>query len=678
MFHRIANILGILILLILVSTPVLATSLPPDAGLNQGIHQQEGQIEVTTNAATSITQTAATVSGYLESLGPYETVEVWFELSNGVSTTHQTVSTPGSFSTRVSGLTAETNYNYRAVAMSTLMGGQKANGNYVSFSTITSIPQAPINVSTISASDVTSGTATLNGYLSDMGPYDSVTVWFSWGNSGSFGNNTGQQVLYSPGPFSMQLSGLSPNTTYYFQAAAKPQVLGVSTVYGSTSNFNTSGGSALSVSTGAVSGVSSNSATIVGYLDALGGYRNAYVWFEWGTSRSYGQTTSMQTTYSPGTFTYTLQGLNPGTTYHFRALAAPSAAGGVTTTGADSMFTTTYATALQVSTSSAANVAATSATFNGVLTSMGSSKNAYVWFEYGTDTTFGTTTPQQLQSYPGNFSAVVNALASGRTYYYRAAAFANGVNVYGSSNVFRTGSASPISISTDAASSVSTNVATFNAYVNSIGTLPSVQVWFKWGNSPDAGTITSYQTISSIQGVSAQVTGLTSGTDYYFQAVAQAPDGTKVYGVQQVFTTVGNSNIGVSAAPATDISGSTAVLNGTLGSLGNTSRAQVWFEYGTTADYGNSTEQQTLDYPGQFRSTITGLAPGRTYYYRAVALNPTAGSRSVYSPASSFVTSGSKSGPTPQTDTIPMFVWLIGAGFLIVIIILIILLASRR
>ena len=380
----------------------------------------------------------------------------------------------------------------------------------------------------------------------------------------------------------------------------------------------------------------------------------------------------------PRHVTYTLRGLNPGITYHFRALAVPSAAGGVTATGADSLFTTTYAQALQVSTNSAANVAATSATFNGVLTSVGSSKNVYVWFEYGTDTTFGTTTPQQVQSYPGNFSAVVNNLAAGRTYYYRAAAFANGINVYGSSSVFRTGSASPISISTNAASSVSTNAATFNAYINSIGTLPSVQVWFKWGNSPDPGNITAYQTISSIQGISAQVTGLTSGTDYYFQAVAQAPDGTKVYGVQQVFTTIGNSNIAVSATPATGISGSTAILNGMLGNLGNTSRAQVWFEYGTTADFGNSTEQQTLDYPGSFSSTITGLAPGRTYYYRAVALNPTAGGRSVHSPASSFVTSGSGPAPTPHSETIPMFVWLIGAGFLIVIIILIILLASRR
>lgn len=335
---------------------------------------------------------------------------------------------------------------------------------------------------------------------------------------------------------------------------------------------------------------------------------------------------------------------------------------------------------MQVSTGTAGNVGASLATLNGVLTSIGSSGSVYVWFEYGGDTTFGSSTPQQTLSYPGNFSAVVNGLVPGRTYYFRAATFANGNNVYGSSSVFRTGSASPISISTNPASSVSTNTAAFNAYINSIGTLPSIQVWFNWGNSPNYGSITSYQTVTSVQAISAQVTGLASGVDYYFQAVGQSPDGTKVYGTQQIFTTVGNSSISVAASPATSISNSTAILNGMLQSLGNTSRAQVWFEYGTTADYGNSTDMQTMDYPGQFSSAIAGLAPGRTYYFRAVALNPTAGGRSVYSPATSFGTSGSGPGPSPspQSTAIPMFVWLIGAGFVIVIVILIILLASRR
>ena len=64
----------------------------------------------------------------------------------------------------------------------------------------------------------------------------------------------------------------------------------------------------------------------------------------------------------------------------------------------------------------------------------------------------------------------------------------------------------------------------------------------------------------------------------------------------------------------------------------------------------------------------------RTYYYRAVALNPTGGGRSVNGSVSSFVTPGSG----PPAPGVPTFVWLIIGGFVIVIIIVIILLTSRR
>jgi hypothetical protein len=677
MIHRIANILSIFMLIMLVATPVMATSLPPAVSPDQGPYLGEDEIRVSTEEATSITSNSAVLKGYLSSLGPYTTVQVWFELSNGQSTSKQTMSAPGMFSARVSGLAMGTEYQFHSVAISTLMGGQHAEGNYVSFMTEHSIPEAPIEVATNSASEVTSGTVSLNGYLASMGPYSSVTVWFNWGNSSSVPNSTGKQVLYGPGPFSIQLSGLNPNVTYYFRAAAKPDTTGVSAVYGGINTFVTSGGD-ISVSTGAESGVSTNSATITGYLNAMGSYRSAYVWFEWGTTTSYGQTTNMQTTHSPGAFNYTLSGLNPGTTYHFRALAVPTAAGSVTATGVDSFFTTTYAPAFQVSTTSASNIAASSATLNGVLNGTGASNKVYVWFEFGPDTTFGNSTPQQTLSYASNFSAVANGLVPGMTYYYRAASFSNGNNVYGKTSVFRTGSSSPVSISTSSASSVSTNVATFNGYVSSLGTLNSIQVWFNWGTTSSFGKITEYQTVTGPQAVSAQVTGLASGTTYYFQAVAQAPDGAKVYGTTQIFTTVGNSNIAVATAATTNISNSTAVLNGRLESLGNTSMAQVWFEYGTTVDYGNSTEPQTMSFAGPFSATITGLAHGRTYYYRAVALNPTAGGKSVHSPASSFTTTGSGPGPAPEPTSVPAFVWLIGGGFLIVIIILIILLASRR
>jgi len=641
----------------------------------------EQYIAVSTGGATSVTESSAILNGYLESLGPYSTVLVWFELSNGQTTGQQAMSAPGSFSARVSSLSSGTTYSFRAVAMSTLIGGQKADGSYMDFTTQHTVPQAPIEVSTSSASDVTSTSAVLRGYLSGMGPYTTVTVSFNWGNNTALGNTTGSQVLYGPGPFSIPVSGLAPNATYYFRAVARPDVVGVSPSYGSISSFSTSGGGTLSVSTGAPSNVTSSSASITGYLDSLGGYRNAYVWFEWGPTTSYGQTTAMQTLYSPDTFSMSLQGLNSGTLYHYRALAVPSAAGAPTVHGFDATFTTTSSPGVRVSTTSASNVSAKTATFNGYLTSTGSSNSVYVWFEYGTDTTFGNSTPRQVVNMPGGFNYSIGTLQPGLTYYYRAAAFANGVNTYGQYSTFQTAGGAPVNIMTNAASNISANAATLNAYINSLGNVSSIQFWFNWGPSPSYGKITEYQTVTAAQAVSAQITDLTAGLNYYYQAMAQTPDGTKIYGSQQIFSTVAKSSISVTTSPVSAVTSSTAVLNGVLNNLGNTSKVQVWFEYGTTADYGNSTELQTLYNPGTFSSAVTGLAPSRTYYYRAVALNPTAGGKSVNGAATMFTTSGGGPGPGPSPSPIPdipPFVWLIMGGFLVIIIILIILLAGRR
>ena len=634
-------------------------------------------ISVATEGATSVSESSATFNGYLESMGPYSTVSVWFELSNGQSTSHQVMSSPGVFSARVAGLSMGTAYQFRAMAATNLMGGQRAEGAFVDFITQHTVPQAPIQISTSSASEVTSGSAVLRGYLSGIGPYDRVTVWFQWGNSTGYGNNTGQQVIYDPGPFSIQVSGLNPNTTYYFRAAAKPEVVGVSTVYGNAGSFNTSGAAVIAVSTGAEMGVTNTSATIAGYLESLGSYRNASVWFEWGPTAAYGQATSMQTMYSPVTFNYTLQGLNPGTTYHFRALAVPTAAGGMTVHGFDSVFTTTYTPGLKVSTSVASGVTAQSATFNGFLTSMGSSNAVNAWFEYGTDTTFGSSTPQQTMGTQGNFSYNVSRLQPGVTYYYQTAAFSNGQNVYGQYSTFQTTAASPVSVATNPASSISTTDATLNAFVNSMGGVRSVQVMFNFGKTIQYGNVTGSQAATSPGTVSFELSGLSPGTDYYFQALAQTPDGMRAYGSRSVFSTVSNSRLSVTTNPVAGMTATSAILSGALGDMGGTAVVQVWFEYGTTADLGNTTEMQTLNGASSFSSVVTGLAPARTYYYRAVALNPTGGGRSINGSISSFVTGGIGPAPPPAPG-VPTFVWMIMGGFVIVILILIILLASRR
>ncbi|MCX5687463.1 MAG: carboxypeptidase regulatory-like domain-containing protein, partial [Candidatus Omnitrophica bacterium] len=94
-------------------------------------------------------------------------------------------------------------------------------------------------------------------------------------------------------------------------------------------------------------------------------------------------------------------------------------------------------------------------------------------------------------------------------------------------------------------------------------------------------------------------------------------------GEEAINITVNNVNrpLEVTTNIATGIQTTQATLNGALGKLGNDSSAEVWFEYGTDANYGNSTPLQTKTAIGDFNAPITGLSSNNTYHFRAVARN---------------------------------------------------------
>ena len=97
--------------------------------------------------------------------------------------------------------------------------------------------QSP-TVTTGSATNVTSSTATLNGTVNANGV--STTAWFELGiSSGTYGGKTSTQGVGGTGntTVSMNISGLSPGTRYYYRIAAQNSA---GTSYGSENNFTTS------------------------------------------------------------------------------------------------------------------------------------------------------------------------------------------------------------------------------------------------------------------------------------------------------------------------------------------------------------------------------------------------------------------------------------------------------
>lgn len=78
----------------------------------------------------------------------------------------------------------------------------------------------PPQVETDAATGVTARTATLMGDLTSLGGYTSADVYFQWGLTDAYGNDTTAVTKTVTGTFGAFISGLEPLTVYHFRAVA--------------------------------------------------------------------------------------------------------------------------------------------------------------------------------------------------------------------------------------------------------------------------------------------------------------------------------------------------------------------------------------------------------------------------------------------------------------------------
>lgn len=278
---------------------------------------------------------------------------------------------------------------------------------------------------TASTSATVSGTVNPNG---------TATTWFfEYGKTTSYGSETTHTSAGSGTadvPVSATLSSLTPNTTYHYRLDATSTA---GTSKGTDGIFTTS--SAVEAVTSAATNVTLTSATLNGSVNPFG---HATTWyFEYGTTTSYGTKTPLQSAGS-GTSSISVSanvtGLKAGKTYHYR-LVAQNTAG--TANGSDITFLT--AAAPTAVTASAASVGAASATVSGSVNPNGVATSWY--FEYGTSTAYGSTTPPKNAG-SGTSSVSVSALLSnltaGTTYHYRLVAKSDAGTTRGADQSFAT------------------------------------------------------------------------------------------------------------------------------------------------------------------------------------------------------------------------------------------------
>ena len=617
---------------------------------------------VTTLAASSVTTSGATLNGSGDPNGSAATG--WFRYatvnpgscddsfgtrapaSGGASL--GSGSSAVAYSQAISGLATGTTYYFCAIAQN---AAGTSVGAVLSFTT----PAAP-SVTTTAASAVTSTGATLNG--SGTPNLLSSTGWFRYsttqpascndvfGTRAPAAGGTALGAGASPVAYAQSVSGLAPSTTYYYCAIASNSA---GTGFGAVQSFTTAGPP--SVTSAAATSVTTTGATLNG--SASPNQLTATGWFRYSTTQPascndvFGTRapaaggTALGAGSSPVSYSQAIAGLTPGATYYYCAIASNAAGTGF---GAVLSFTTPAAPV--VTTAAAGSVASTTATING--SANPKLADATGWFRYSTsqpascNDAFGTRAPAIGGTPLGNggvsvpYSEALVGLTPGTTYYYCAIASNSVGTGFGAVLSFTT-SAAPV-VTTAAATAVTSTAATLNGSANP--KLDAATGWFRYDTANPGTCDDSFGTRapaaggaalgggSSAVAYSQPITGLASGTTYYFCAIASNSAGTS-FGAVLSFTTTAVPSVTTSAASAVTSTGAT--LNGSANP--NLSASTGWFRYsatnpgacddvfGTRAPIIGGTSLGAGASATPYAQSVSGLAPATTYYYCAIASN---------------------------------------------------------
>lgn len=285
--------------------------------------------------------------------------------------------------------------------------------------------------------------------------------------------------------------------------------------------------------------IASNSMAVVTGKVVPNGAQTSY-WYEYGNTNALGARTGTQSVgggYINVSTPAIISGLTANVTYYYR-LVAQNTFG--TVVGQAYSFMTNSNPPLQgvgptTRTDTASSVTRTTSTLNGQVTP--NNADASYWFEYGETAEFGNTTAIQSAgngTVTKSVSATVSDLKPSTKYYFRLNAQNQFGTMTGGTMSFTTTGPSAVtlpSVITRNASGATKSTATLHGTVNANSA--DVTYWFEYSSDPLLGAVLNRTTPkvtinanTNSMSVSADVSGLSSSTTYYFRIVAQNSAGT--------------------------------------------------------------------------------------------------------------------------------------------------------
>ncbi|MFY9310562.1 MAG: hypothetical protein WAQ28_16070 [Bacteroidia bacterium] len=497
----------------------------------------------------------------------------------------------------VIGLTGGTNYYYRVRATSC---ASSTNSNTITATTSSSVPPAaPVanpgsnyTCTGFTANWAVSAGATI--YYLDVATDAGFTSFVAGYNNLSAGNVTTYNV-----------TGLSAGTTYYYRVRAA--FCGTSSNSGTITAQTLPGngppspvatsGSNISCNSFSANWSSSTGASVY-YLDVA--------------------TDAGFTAFVPGYYnlnagnvlSYNVSGLSASTTYYYRVRSGNTC--GISSNSGNITVSTT------ASSTPAAPVAnaASGSTCSSFAANWNSSPGATSYYlDVAADAGFTTYVPGYGNLNVGNVTTyTVSGLSVSTTYYYRVRAAACGTSG-NSNNITATTSASApgIPVST-AESNVTCNSFTANWNASANATAYYLDVT---DNATFATTtfVAGYNNLNVGNATSANVTGLSAVTNYYYRVRAGSCAMSGNSGVQTA-TTVASTP----AAPATIIPSNITCNSFSANWNASVNATKYYIDVSTDAGFSNSVPGYShLDVGNSNTYSVTGLSAGTTYYYRIYA-----------------------------------------------------------
>ena len=377
------------------------------------------------------------------------------------------------------------------------------------------LPNATAN----DAANISFSGATLSGTVNANGT-DSM-VYFEYGrSSASYDESIAADPYNISGstgtPVSLTLSGLSPNTKYYYRIKA---VGTGGTAYSTEKSFETAY-LAPTAATLSASEVKSKSATLNGTVNANNA--DTAVYFEYGTSASLGTTVSACTVTGVSTTNaaYTLSNLIPFTTYYCRIVAVN---GGGTTYGEKTSFQTPSMLP-DATVNETKNITYSGAVLHGTVNANNSETTVY--FQYSTKANMsGSSTVQCDQgTAAGTSDTAVSLSVSGLTpntiFYVRIKTVGTAGTSYSPIVHFTSACREP-NVITDSAGSITSSGAVMNGRV--IAYNSDTTVSFEYGTDTNYGktvTLTAAVTGMNRTAVSYTLSDLLPNTTYHYRVKA--------------------------------------------------------------------------------------------------------------------------------------------------------------